>query len=271
MKVWWLLFKKEFRLMQKFWFIAGLLVILLGLIGAYIASQFNSGIPSLVLFMLLFFHSFYLFLYLISSLQAEKNNTPIWMQSPQSGVFLLSVKFAAGFILMLTMVVLNFILWSWTVDLDFQSGLYQGGAYFQSLLVIKDLIKQHLLLTLLVFTQRALFLASFGSLIYFFIDLLKYAIKAWRWVVGLVLFFIGIILVIWLNNTAFFDLFFHWGKLDLTGFSALSYQWTVQGPPVTIIFQSFFPVYVGSIVFNYLISAACFLMSSWLLDRKVEV
>lgn len=271
MNAWWILFKKEFRLTQSFWAIAALVVIIAEMIGAYFALQFHSGIPSLVLFMLMFFQSFFLLLYLLVSFQMEKSHTPIWIQSPQSGAFLLSVKLAAGFVLMSLSLILNLILWLWVVKLDFQSSLYQGGEYFQSLLAIEGLIKQHWFLSFIVFGQRALFLAALGMLIYFLIDLLKYAIKGWRWIIGLMLFFAGILVIIWFSHTGLFALIFHWGKLDLSDFSALPTLGSVPGPPVTVIFQRFFPVYAGDIVFKFLFATAVFFISAWLLDRKVEV
>lgn len=271
MGVWWTLFKKEFRLTQSFWATAGLVIIVADLLGAYLALQFHSGIPSLILFMILFFHTFFLAIYLLVSLQQEKRNMPIWMQSPQAGVFLLSVKFVAGFVLMLASLVLNLMFWLWVVNLDFQTGLYQGGEYFQSLEMIKSLIKQHWFFSFIVFTVRALFLASIGVLIYFLADLSKHVIKGWRWIVGGLLFFAGVIIVIWFSNTELFALAFHWGKLNSLDFSVLPAPGSVQGPPVTLIFQSLFPSYLGDIVFKVLFSVASFSFAAWLLDRKVEV
>lgn len=271
MNVWWFLFKKEFRLMRSFWIIAGLGIIFAGMIGAYFAVRFHSGVPSLILFMLMFFHSFYLLFYLLVSLWAEKSNTPIWMQSPQSGVLLLSAKFAAGFVLMLASLVLNLVFWFWIVNLDFQTGLYQGGEYFQSLLTIEGLIRQHWFLSFIVFVQRALCMVALGALIYFLIDLLKYVIKGWSWIVGPVLFFVGIFVVVWFSHTELFAFVFHWGELNLSDLSVLPSSGPVHGPPVVQIFRSLFPIYAGDIVFKFLFAMACFFVSAWLLDRKVEV
>lgn len=271
MNVWWFLFKKEFRLMRPFWMITGLGIILIGIIGAYLAAQFHSGVPSLILFMLMFFHSFYLLLYLLISLQTEKSNTPIWMQSPQSGVLLFSVKFAAGFVLMLASLVLTLVFWFWIVNLDIQTGLYRDGRYLQSLLTIEGLIRDHWMLSFIVFAQRGLFLAALGVLIYFIVDLLKYIIKGWRWILGLGLFLIGIFTAIEFSHTELFALMFHWGRLDLSDFSILPSLRPVHGPPVVMIFRSLFPVYTGGIVFKFLFAAVCFFISTWLLDRKVEV
>ncbi|MEN1969537.1 hypothetical protein WMZ97_15855 [Lentibacillus sp. N15] len=271
MNVCWFLFKKEIRLMRSFWMIAGLVMLFVSFVGIYLAAKFHSGVPSLILFMVMFFHSFYLLFYLLVSLQKEKRNTPIWMQSPQSGILLLSVKFGAGFLLMLGSLVLNLLLWFWVVNLDIQTSLYQGGAYFQSLMTIEDLIKEHWILSFVVFIQRGLFLAGLGVLIYFSVDLLKYILKGWRWVLGLGLFLAGVFITIWFSHTELFVFMFHWGKLDLSDFSTLSFSETFQGPPIITIFRSFFPSYAGDILFKFLLATVCFFTSTWLLDRKVEV
>lgn len=271
MNVWWLLFKKEIRLMRSFWVIAGLAILFISLAGVYLAARFHSGVPSLVIFMLLFFHSFYLLLYLLVSLQKEKRYAPVWMQSPQSGILLLFVKFGTGFLLMLGSFVLNLLLWFWIVNLDIPTSLHQGDAYFQSILTIEDLIKEHWILSFIVFIQRGLFLAGLGVLVYFSVDLLKYILKGWRWVLGLGLILSGVLITIWFSNTELFAFLFHWGELDLSDFSALSFSGTFQGPPIVTIFQSFFPSYAGDIIFQFFLAAVCFFISIWLLDRKVEV
>ncbi|GGP16367.1 hypothetical protein [Oceanobacillus neutriphilus] len=271
MNVWGFLFKKEIRLMRSFWMTAGLVILLISMMGGYLATRFHSGVPSLILFMLMFFHSFYLLLYLLVSLRKETRNLPIWMQSPQSGILLLSVKFGAGFLLMLGSLVLSLLLWLWVVNLDIQTSLYQGGAYFQSLTAIEDLIKEHWILSFVVFAQRGLFLAGLGVLLYFSVDLLKYTLKGWRWLLGFGLFIAGVFITIWFSNTELFAFMFHWGKLDLSDFSTLSSSGTFQGPPIVTIFRSFFPSYAGDIIFKFLLAAVCFFISTWLLDRKVEV
>ncbi|HEX7064039.1 MAG TPA: hypothetical protein VF199_03135 [Bacillales bacterium] len=271
MNVWWCFFKKEFRLMQSFWMTAGVAVVVACLAAAYLAFRFHSGIPSLALFILMVWHSFYLLIFVFVSLRREKSNTPIWMQSPQPAWFLLSVKFAAGLVLMYTSLVVNLLLWRWVMQLDFQTGLYSGHNQFRALLSISDLIQKNGALSILVIAERTLCLAALGTLIYFFIDTIKYLFRGWRWMVGLVLLFALLFVTISFRETAIFGALFGWGPLHLAGFTALDLPETVVGPPVARIFKSFFPGYWGAFLYDFLLFMIGFYVSGWLLDRKVEV
>lgn len=173
---WWCLFKKEFRLMRSFLLANGMILIAGGMIGADLAYHYHSGMSSFFLFVVMVWHFFYLLVYLISSLWAEKHYAPIWMQSPQPAWVLLSVKIASGLLLMYVSLFLNFVLWLWVVHLDFQTGSFQGVNGLRFLLPVAELIKQHGSLLLLIFAQRGLFLAVLGVCIYLFGSLLQHSL-----------------------------------------------------------------------------------------------
>ncbi|HET7656709.1 MAG TPA: hypothetical protein VFK37_00325 [Bacillales bacterium] len=271
MSVWWCFFKKEFRLMQSFWVTAGVALIIAGLTATYLAYQFHSGVPSMALFIVMVWHSFYLFIYMMVSLRREKGNTPIWMQSPQPAWLLLSTKFAAGLVLMYASLVVTLAFWQIVMNLDFQTGLYQGQHQFRVLLSISDLMQAHWGMSILAISKRALCLSALGTLIYFFIDLLKYLFRGWRWVIGLLLFLAVLFVVVCFRDTAIFGALFGWGKIQLTGFSTLHLPETINGPPAPWIFKNFFPAYWGAVLYELLLFLIAFFVSAWLLDRKVEV
>lgn len=269
MNAWWCLFKKEFLLMRMFWIINAFILVVAGAVGIYTAFRFHSGIPSFGLFILMVWHSFYLLLYLLISLRAERVNAPTWLQSPQPGWSLLSAKFAAGILLMFGSLLVNFLVWDWVMDLDFG-----GSANVQPLGFLAPIfheIRQHWFLGAISLTKRALCLATAGVLAYFFVDLLKYVLKGWRWILGFLLLILIIFASASFIHSGLYQVLFGWGKVNLPDVSASFSFHHHAGPPVSRIFESFVSAYWGGVLYEFLVSVILFFVTAWLFDRKVEV
>lgn len=273
MNAWWCLFRKEFRLMRAYAITNGLLLLFGGIFAISMANSYHHGLSSLVLFIAMIWHSVYLLLYMFKSLRAEKKNTPLWLQSPQSGWMLIFAKFAAGLVMMGGSLGVNLILWLWAVHLDFLTGLYQGPSGLRFLLSFHSQFMQHWGLLALESVQCALLLAALGCLIYFIVNICKYVLRGWRWMLFPILIFITLHLIVRFNDTSFYNTLFHWGKLNIPEFSTLFSIAPSSHAHFSQMPGSFFvgPLYWGDILYRFFLTAVFFYAAGWLLDRKVEV
>lgn len=269
MTAWWVLFKKEFLLMRMFWIINAFILVVAGVAAVYTASRYHSGIPSFALFLLMVWHSIYLVFYMLVSLRLERGNAPTWLQSPQPGWSLLSAKFVAGLVLMLGSLLVNFLIWNWVLQLDF------GGAHsvqpFGFLAPIFNVIRAHWLLGAVSLTKRALCVATAAILVYFVVDLMKYSLKGWRWIIGVLLYLFIICVSASFMHSGLFQTLFGWGKVNLPSVSAQISFHHHHGPPVSRMFEGFVSGYWGGVLYEFLVSLILFLVTAWLFDRKVEV
>ncbi|OYD08307.1 hypothetical protein [Paludifilum halophilum] len=252
MSVWWYLFRKEFRLMRTFWIVNGLLLLCAGLISGYAVHLHRSVLPELFLAVFLAWHTFYLLLYLLLSFHEEQRNAPLWMQSPQSGWLLLSAKFVAGWVLFcLSWILTLLLLWVVTEGVPGWRSL-NGG------------------ILILAFTQRVLFFAELGALVYFLFHVFGNRLKGWRWALYPV-FFVGMVfLTVQFKNTSLYDIWFRWGAVDAVSPPPPA---DATGPSAAHVFHNLFgaPIYGGDLLFGLVLTGVWFYLAGWLLDRKVEV
>jgi uncharacterized membrane protein YfcA len=265
MNAWWSLFKKEFRLMRFYLLINGWLLIVGGMVGIFTAYKHHSGIPSLILFIALIWHTIYLLVYVLKSLGAEKRHTPIWLQSPQSAWILISAKFTAGVVLLCTSLSVNLFLWIWLVQVEFHTGSFQGPPGFEFMPALVETLKQHPGILALITIQRSLLLGALGFMIYFIVEIFKYSLRGWRWILFPLLLILSFQLFFRLGDTSLYGAMMHWGKLNLPEINASSHY--ANAP------EHFFwgPLYWGDIVYRFLLTYICLYAAAWLLDRKVEV
>jgi uncharacterized membrane protein YfcA len=266
MKLWWILFNKEFRLMQSFLLVHAFIFLVFGTVGTYLAARYHSGVPSLLLFIAIVWHTFYLLIYMVKSLRKEKKNVPIWMHSPQSGWFLLSAKFAAGLSLLCISLIIITGLWLWMMDLDFPKGAVEWENGFPFLHTMNAIIKQHWGVLALTFALRALFLAVLVTFIYFIRDVWKYTLGGWRWILFPLLIIIAVNLMVRFSDSSVYEAIFGWGTFDLPELDVWDSS-NVHHIPQSLIWGN---LSWGDLVFRGLITSVLFYVSGWLFDRKVE-
>ncbi len=268
MKLWWILCKKEFRLMQAFLLMHACIILVFGTAGIYLAARYHSGVPSLLLFIAIAWHVFYLLVYMLKSVRKEKRYAPIWLQSPQSGWFLLSAKFAVGLgILCLSLGILTG-LWLWMMSLDFPNGAVEWENGFPFLHKMNAIIKQHWFVLALTFVLRALLFAAIITLIYFVRDIWKYTFGGWRWIFFPILIVFALHLFVRFSDSSVYEAMFGWGSFHV----AAAFQ-LAEAPNAHHLPESLFWGHLtwGDLVFRGLVASILFYVTGWLLDRKVEV
>jgi hypothetical protein len=275
MKVWWSLIKKEFRLMQPFLLINGLVLFISGVVGVYLALQFHSGVPSLILFIAMIWHYIYLLVYLLISLRKERRYAPIWHHSPQSGWCLLSAKFTVGLVMLSLSLTLFTVLWLEIMPMDYHANPdpSQSWGGFPFLVFIQFLVQHNWGLLVIIFLLRALLLAALGVFIYYIRDMIKYFLRGWRKILFPILFGAAFHLIVRFTDTSLYDALFYWGGFDLPKLSFLissdaSTSSQMHHIPYSLIVGK---LTLGDMLYRFLLTSFCFYTAGWLLDRKVEV
>jgi hypothetical protein len=267
MKLWWMLMQKEWRLMHNFLVANGLILALFSTAGVYFANRYQSGVPSVVVFAAMVWHMLYLLIYVLNSLRKEKHNAPVWLNSPQSGWFLLSAKYAAGLFAISISLYLVTGIWLWIVHLDYAGKVFANEAVTPFLVRMESIITDHWFILGLLLILRALFLAVLGGTIYFIREILKNKLRGWNWLLFPILFIISMQLTFHFTATSLYNSLFGWGLLDLTKIFLSSTDHKIS-IPMQLIWGYFA---WGGIVYLALLITLLFYFTGWLFDRKVEV
>lgn len=250
------LLKKDFYI-SRFWFFTWLIMMMLIMAASVILAN-RIGDPTVsigFIIMLMIFHLAFIPLMVFSSLRIE-GKTQIWLYNPQSSKLLILSKMAVSIIYQLLSQVILVIFTS--VILHSMADRLNGIT-----LTLMDLVLINLAVMLI-----GLYL-TFWIIFYWSIyhSLGKYpAIRKIRW--------IAIILVLFVCNS------FEMLLLKIKSFKNLLHEWTFPLP----LNHSFdysqqgwstqielVDVAVVPIILYVIVAIILFLISSWLLDRKVEV
>lgn len=250
------LLKKEFRLTRTFFF--GILTFdLLIMVGFMIASA-NWETPyvtSVVGAILIGMHSLFLPFYLLTSLNTESRNIHLWLHNPHPGYKLLAAKMLNGFVAMLMSVSVV--------------GIFALIPYFQENTAI-NLAIDHIWLFgfyfLMIVSAATISTGIWITFYWMFYQVIRTYIG--KWALVLVFGLIGIMswFGAWFSETVIAKTLTEWGAINLP--SPINMSVSQQQFDLTL---STFPFYVGNIVFDFIILVIIFLVSCWLLDRKVEV
>jgi hypothetical protein len=267
MSAWLSLFKKEFRnglpaLLFSLISLAVLLVLALffGWRGGHVKDMIL--ITSLVL---IFPHVFYLTFYMIVSLQREKKKLHLWLHSPMPGYQLLLAKFLNGLVAMSITLFLtgmiclitfatynNYPFWDGKLPIDIMPFIYKVGAFA----------------TLHIY----LFAIDFAIWFMFFWVFYRMLIRRLGVAISVILTIILFVLVSYLltkfESTALYDMLTQWGRISLTPLFP-TFDYLTAGGIRNITSHAY--IYFGTYFFEAVIAIILFLVSSWILDRKVEV
>ncbi len=250
------LFRKEFRLTRTL--LLGVLTLdLLIMIGFFLASP-SWEIPymtAIVGGVLTSLHFFFLPIYLLISLNTEGRNLHLWLHNPQSGRSLLGAKVLNGLVALLLSLgivgilsVLAYFLENSAVELPIEN-VWLLGLYF-----------------LIVIIAGSLYSGIWLTFYWTLYQVMKTYIGKW----ALVLIF-GIAAVLswlgsWFSETTLSKTLTEWGTVQLP--TPLDISVSQQEFDLSV---STFPFHIGSVVFDVITLVVVFLISCWLLDRKVEV
>lgn len=202
-----------------------------------------------------FMHVFFLPLYLLISLNSEGSKLHLWLHNPQSGARLLGAKLLNGLLALLLSI-----------------GLVGLLALLAYSLETSEIVLPIDNLGLLVFYVFSIILAgaiSMGVWLTFywtFYQVLKTYIR--KWALLIVLMLIGLIswFGAWFSGTRLGEFVMDWGYVQFP--SPLSMEVHQEAFEIS---TSTVPFPIGSVIFDAITLVVVFILTCWLLDRKVEV
>ncbi|WP_066316395.1 hypothetical protein [Bacillus sp. FJAT-29814] len=252
------LLKKDFAI-SKSWFLFWLVFISLFLIVALALDHYIleplTFLPVAVL-LLLFFHAFFLPCMLLSMLRLE-GKTQLWLYNPQSSKALLLSKVSVSFAYqVVTQLYLSAV--GLTIYQFFKNQIHiEASDLFAGTIIFN--------LGLLLFGVYVSCWAMFYWTIYHSLGKFP-TIKSWRWLVLLLIFFLYNVIFTFLTRIPIFKEVINMWKIPVlagTNFSHKQGSWEIYLNATNI------PVL--GLLFYVILAVCLFLISCWLLDRKVEV
>lgn len=201
-------------------------------------------------------HLFYLPLYVAVSISGEQGKMHLWLHNPLSGYALLSAKYMSGLITMALSLLIPALTFYWNRD------------HFSSLAVSSDQWTLFLLVTLFFVVAASFYLTLWGVLLWAISRLLVPYLGKLRWLAMIVLVMVGLWLFSYWESTAFYRAVTEWGAIDLD-FVRFMFNFAEDG--FTMEMREIGSFYIGSVVYDLVVASAVFLLSGWLLDRKIEV
>lgn len=256
MNAWNGLIKKEFRLGRTAFLIDFLGKALIYLAAYLYSLKINQPLVLLSISMLIVIpHIFYLLGYMFYSLNAESKNLHLWLHNPQPGSRLLLSKLLTGVSAFVASLFLNsLILWY---------SLLQSFNFNE--IILNKVIKLGFFIITNIF-GASIFLAMWFIFIWAVFVVLKKQIGRLSWLAGLGLVIIPTLIMDKFEQTKIYELLTNWGKIKFSFFDInINYYFPenveISAPNVAI----------GVYVFYAVITIGLFFLSSWLIDRKVEV
>jgi hypothetical protein len=270
MNVWWNLFQKEYRMTRNSAFISLAILLIGGLWLVYLSYRYNLGVIFVPAAFLLIVLLFYPAIYIVKSLAWEWKVTPhLWLHCPQPAWMLLSAKLANALLQMLTIMVIA-------------AGLLLLGVFISPSLEQLGGLAPSSLISLIVevgfyaavFTVAAgIYIGSWATLISVLNALVANILGRFRWLAGVAVLIVAVVGFGQLQQTRIYELITRWGQIELRLLSLPE----VAGNFRAQMSASFEPnmalgqFYAGEILFYFLLTAALFALSAWLIDHKVEV
>ncbi|WP_078381264.1 hypothetical protein [Sutcliffiella halmapala] len=255
-KAFWGLLRKEWLVSKHSFLMMTLTLGVLWLIGLGLSIYYNEpSISTVVVGVILFFHVFYLSIYLLGGLMME-GKTQLWLHTPQSTLSLLLSKVVTG----LYLTIISFSIFS--VVLVIVSEPFTGGSdiALTSLLFLGGLV---ILVNGLELALYLMFYWGIYHTIGAFHHLRKYRV---------VCFFLFLIichsLIVYLGSTTLLTTITSFLPLPIETSNALSFNLDNQGGSVDIETDQ---LTIGSILIFLVKSTGLLFMTAWLLERIVEV
>jgi hypothetical protein len=246
MRAWAGLFKKDFKLTRTIFFIGiitNFLVLLLALyVGTKVDNQLYMFIPLLVA---VGFHVLYFPAMVFISLKTEASQLHLWLHNPQSGVKLLLSKVLNGIMMTVVSLVVLYVMTGLLIIRNFSV----VEPYWSDAWVAGILAFLHILIVTVAIGLWVIFLWTMHQ---FF----KYRIGRWSWLALLGTFIMIAAACATFETTNLYALLTKWGSLELK-FT------TFRMDPIQ--------AYAGQYLYNLFFFLGLFYVSTWMIDKKVEV
>ncbi len=244
MATWTTLFKKDFRLTRTF-FLIGLFIELFILLFTMLAAGGENLYQFIPLLVAVVLHVLYLPTLLFISLKTEADQLHLWLHNPRSAATLLISKIWNGVVMTVISLAVLYLM----AGLLLISSFHLIEAYWTDTLKAGLLIFVHVIMLSVIIGVWVILLWSLYHA-------LKYRIGRWTW-----LALIGaVILPTWIgaifDSTNLYKHLMQWGSLEMN-FPTFAID------PI--------PAYAGEYLYHFIIVIGLFYVSSWVIDRKVEV
>lgn len=247
------LLKKEFNAGKLEVFI---LLIVLAL-AIFLTLLFGNNMNPITYFIpaifIMIFHLFYLPIYMFVSLQKESKQLHLWLHNPQSGRSLLAAK--------LLNALLAFIV-SFTVSLIF--------FYYTAQKIIVFNLNPQAIFLILTFIWYSIYMTLWIIFLWVLYRVIKNKIGKFSWLIMIIIIFAGSWFMDKIKGSEFYYSLSKWGKIDID-FSSFYFNRSPSSSGLGIEIEQIPFISIGSIVYYLLLMLILFFISSWLLDKKVEV
>ncbi|NLI12039.1 MAG: hypothetical protein GX425_05315 [Peptococcaceae bacterium] len=268
MSTWWTLLQKEYRMTRNAALLSLAILIIGGLWLVYLSYRYHAGIifapAAFILVILLFYPA----MYILKSLAWEWKVTPhLWLHCPQPGWLLLAAKLAIALLQMLVITIITAALLLLTLSIN-PTPVEMEGIVLSSLIPI--VVEIGFYAAVFVFAA-SIYIGSWATLISVTTALAGNILGRLRWLAGIATFFVATVGLGKLHETGFYDLITHWGPLSIQPRTLpeiagdLGMHINMAGHVNLVQF------YTGEVFFYFLLTAALFALSAWLIDHKVEV
>lgn len=264
MTAWFNLFKKEFRQGLPSILTTVILLLALLVLATFLGSRSDHVKETILIGAIAasFAHVFYLFSYMAHSLQQEKKKLHLWLHNPMSGMGLLLAKLLNGLV---AMTITLFITCSIALLAYFSivdNTFFGTGLSWSAVLRIGFIILIHIYLISIYFA----ILFVFFWIIY--LMLVRRIGVAPSLVLTLIIFGVLNYIKGQFEATSLYKYLTHWGAFPVRSFISslhlpFKYQFSLDTAPV--------PMYFGIYIFGAVVTLILFIISCWILDRKVEV
>ena len=237
------------------------ILLIAGLWFVYLSHRYNIGViiapATFVLFLLLFYPA----IYMLKSLAWEFKVTPhLWLHCPQPAWMLLSAKLVNSLLQMLVIMIMTAALLLWGVLTstfpEELNGLTRSN-------ILSFIIEVGFYVAMLTIAASIYFgvWATFFSVVS---AAARNLLGRYRWLAGIAAFMIATWGIGQLQQTWLCQQITHWGQLNIR-------LQSLPEIPAVNIHLHMGQIYVGQILFYFLVTAALFALSAWLVDHKVEV
>lgn len=262
MNSWKGLLLKEFRFTRMSFFITLLLLTVLYLfINFNSFNFFNLDLESklesrfLISFFLIALHVLYLPSYIFSSLHSESKQLHLWLHNPQSSQKLLLAKLFNGLFALIISLVVSCTFGLYSVLQFINIGIVD---------ISYSIIFKNGLAIVIHIVGVSIYLAIFLIFVWVIYQVAKKQIGKFSWLIVIATLIIPTWILEKIESTKVFNLLTQWGKIDLSSITNnfISEEYTIASTP---------SMYVGIYVFYLIIIVGLFFLSSWLIDKKVEV
>jgi hypothetical protein len=265
MNAWLHLVKKEFRLGLSAFLTPIVTFLILTGIAAYLGYRYGFVWEAVVAASLFAtgFQVFYLVYYMLNSLQTERKKLHLWIHSTMPGYGLLLAKLVAGFISM--------ILTLFVTGTTLLIAINQSAAISEQLQMVNKASAglvggSHLLLFSLYFGVWIIFY-------WFIFMLLNRNLGTFLSFLATLAVFVAVTTIYnWFQDSVVYEALTNWGEIHISGITeSISISTNLETGTEVLTEVGQLSFFIGSYVFETVIVILLFVVSCWMLDRKVEV